>query len=180
MSHRLITLGLDGLDWNLMNLWAAEGRLPVMRELLSSSQALLLGESNRPLPGSIWTDIAAGCSAAVHGFQHEEQLRVGSYQIERVDASRVAAAPFYKTLSDAGVRCAVIDFPVDHPIEGFNGIQVVDWATEFKLWRFETRPKGLAAELEVAIWSPPADSLPRHGSRSARPARTQAQARAGN
>ncbi len=148
MSHRLITLGLDGLDWNLMNLWAAEGRLPVMRDLLSSSQALILGESNRPLPGSIWTDIAAGCSAAVHGFQHEEQLRVGSYQIERVDASRVAAAPFYKTLSDAGVRCAVIDFPVDHPIEGFNGIQVVDWATEFKLWRFETRPKGLAAELE--------------------------------
>jgi predicted AlkP superfamily phosphohydrolase/phosphomutase len=147
MLPRLITLGVDGLDWNLVNAWAAEGRLPVLRGLLSSSHALILGESNRPLPGSIWTDIATGCSAAVHGFLHEEQLRAGSYQMERVDASRVAAAPFYKTLSDAGIRSAVVDFPVDYPIEGFNGIQVVDWATEFKLWRFETRPKSLAAQL---------------------------------
>jgi predicted AlkP superfamily phosphohydrolase/phosphomutase len=59
----------------------------------------------------------------------------------------VAVAPFYETLSDAGIRSAVVDFPVDYPIEGFNGIQVVDWATEFKLWHFETRPKNLAAQL---------------------------------
>jgi predicted AlkP superfamily phosphohydrolase/phosphomutase len=148
MPRRLITFGVDGLDWNLVNVWAAEGRLPVLRDLLSGSHVLIFGESNRPLPGSIWTDIAAGCSAAVHGFQHEEQLRAGSYQMERVDSSRVAAAPFYKTLSDAGIRCAVVDFPIDYPIDGFNGIQVVDWATEFKLWRFETRPKSLAFQLE--------------------------------
>jgi predicted AlkP superfamily phosphohydrolase/phosphomutase len=147
MHPRLIILGVDGLDWNLANAWAAEGRLPVLRGLLSRSHALILGESNRPLPGSIWTDIATGCSAAVHGFLHEEQLRAGSYQMERVDASRVSAAPFYKTLSDAGIRSAVVDFPVDYPIDGFNGIHVVDWATEFKLWRFETRPKSLAAQL---------------------------------
>jgi predicted AlkP superfamily phosphohydrolase/phosphomutase len=147
MLPRLITLGVDGLDMNLVNTWVAEGRLPVLRGLLDRSHALILGESNRPLPGSIWTDIATGCSAAIHGFVHEEQLRAGSYQIERVDASRVAVAPFYETLSDAGIRSAVVDFPVDYPIEGFNGIQVVDWATEFKLWHFETRPKNLAAQL---------------------------------
>jgi predicted AlkP superfamily phosphohydrolase/phosphomutase len=147
MHPRLITLGVDALDWDLMNAWAAEGRLPVLRGLLNRSQTLILDESNRPLPGSIWTDIATGCSAAIHGFVHEEQLRAGSYQTERVDASRVAVAPFYQTLSDAGIRSAVVDFPVDHPIDGFNGIQVVDWATEFKLWHFETRPKSLAAEL---------------------------------
>jgi predicted AlkP superfamily phosphohydrolase/phosphomutase len=147
MLPRLITLGVDGLDWNLVNIWVAEGRLPVLRGLLDGSHALILGESNRPLPGSIWTDIATGCSAAIHGFVHEEQLRAGSYQIEQVDASRVAVAPFYETLSDAGIRSAVVDFPVDYPIEGFNGIQVVDWATEFKLWHFETRPKSLAAQL---------------------------------
>jgi predicted AlkP superfamily phosphohydrolase/phosphomutase len=148
MRPRLITLGVDSLDWKLVNAWAAEGRLPVLRDLLRGSHALILGESNRALPGAVWTNIATGCSAAVHGYEHEEQLRVGSYQSERIDASRVAAAPFYKMLSEAGVRCAVVDFPVDYPIEEFNGIQVVDWATEFKLWHFETRPKRLAAQLE--------------------------------
>jgi len=153
-------LGLDGLDRDLATTWAARGRLPVLGSLLGSSSTLIFGESNRPLPGSVWTDIATGCSAAVHGFQHEEQLRVGSYRIEPVNASRVAVAPFYQTLSDAGVRCAVVDFPIDHPIENFNGLQVVDWGTEFKLWHFETRPRALAAQLEAKYGRHPLTHYP--------------------
>jgi predicted AlkP superfamily phosphohydrolase/phosphomutase len=157
-------LGVDGLDWVLVKDWAARGHLPTLRGLLEQSCALLLEESNRPLPGSVWTDIATGVSAAIHGFQHEEQLRLGSYQIEKVDASRVASPPFYKTLSDAGIRCAVVDFPVDYPIEGFNGLQVVDWASEFKLWHFETRPRNYAAQLEARYGPHPLTNYP--GTRS--------------
>jgi len=160
MSHRVIMLGVDGLDWLLVKDWAARGHLPTLRGLLEQSSALLLEESNRPLPGSVWTDIATGVSAAVHGFQHEEQLRLGSYQIEKVDASRVASPPFYKTLSDAGIRCAVVDFPVDYPIDGFNGLHVVDWASEFKLWHFETRPRNLAAQLEARYGRHPLTRYP--------------------
>ncbi|MDB6105208.1 MAG: type phosphodiesterase/nucleotide pyrophosphatase [Gammaproteobacteria bacterium] len=160
MTHRVIMLGVDGLDWELVQDWSARGHLPVLRSLLEQSHALLLGKSNRPLPGSVWTDIGTGVSAAKHGFQHEEQLRLGSYQIEKVDASRVASEPFYETLSEAGVRCAVVDFPVDHPIEGFNGLQVVDWASEFKLWHFETRPRSLAAQLEARYGRHPLTHYP--------------------
>ena len=147
MSGRLLMLGVDGLDWMLMNQWAAQGRMPVLHKLLAESRALLFREPNRLLPGSIWTDIATGASAAFHGFQNSEQLVPNSYRFDFVDSSHVAVAPFYKFLSDAGVRCAVVDFPVDYPLPAFNGIQVVDWGTEFKLWHFETRPKSLAAEL---------------------------------
>ena len=160
MRPRLITIGIDSLDWHLVKVWASQGRLPAFRDLLRSSRALILGESNRALPGAVWTDIATGCSAAVHGYEHEEKLRAGSYQIERVDSSQVSAAPFYRTLSEAGVRCAVIDFPVDYPIDRFNGIQVVDWGTEFKLWRFETRPKRLAAQLESKYGRHPLNRYP--------------------
>jgi predicted AlkP superfamily phosphohydrolase/phosphomutase len=156
----VIVLGVDGLDWELVQDWSARGRLPVLRSLLEQSHALLFGESNRALPGSVWTDIGTGVSAAKHGFQHEEQLRLGSYQIEKVDASRVASPPFYKTLSEAGIRCAVVDFPVDYPIEGFNGLQVVDWASEFKLWHFETRPRSLAAQLEARYGRHPLTHYP--------------------
>lgn len=159
----MIMLGVDGLDWELVREWAASDHLPVLRSLLEGSHALLLGESNRLLPGSIWTDIATGVSAAVHGFQHEEQLRLGTYQIEKVDASRVASPKFYQTLSDAGVRCAVVDFPIDHPIDRFNGLQVVDWATEFKLWHFETRPRNLATQLPARYGQHPLTHYPGTG-----------------
>jgi predicted AlkP superfamily phosphohydrolase/phosphomutase len=159
-NYRMLMLGLDSIDWPLVNLWAGEGRLPVLRGLLLESRVLLFGESNRPLPGSIWTDIATGASAAVHGFVHERQVPPHSYLVEDVDASRVAVAPFYKTLSDAGLRCAVVDFPVDYPLESFNGIQVVDWGTEFKLWRFETRPESFAAQLKARYGDHPLTNYP--------------------
>jgi predicted AlkP superfamily phosphohydrolase/phosphomutase len=147
MSNRLLMLGLDSIDWVLMNEWIAEGRLPALQSMLGESRTLLCTEPNRSLPGSIWTDIATGASAAFHGYVHEQQLTPNTYRCDTIDASQVAVAPFYRSLSDAGVRCAVVDFPVDIPQSPFNGVQVVDWGTEFKLWRFETQPKNLAAQL---------------------------------
>jgi len=149
MNRRLVMLAVDGLDRTIVKEWVAEGRLPVLQSLMSESRTLVLDIANRPLSGAIWSDTASGVSAATHGFFHQQQLRVGSYESHEIDAARVARAadPFYKTLSAAGVRCAVVDFPIDHPISGFNGVQVVDWGTEFKRWRFETRPKSFALEL---------------------------------
>ena len=68
--------------------------------------------------------------------------------------------PFYQTLSDAGVRCAVVDFPVAHPLANFNGIHVIDWGTEFKLWRFETQPRRLAAQLVATYGRHPLTDYP--------------------
>ena len=118
-----------------------------MAELFAESHKLMLDEANRPLPGAVWTDIATGASAAHHGYIHDQQLRLGSYERRRVDSSHVAVEPFYATLSKSGVRCALIDYPVSHPIDDFNGVQVIDWGTEFQLWHFETRPKDFATKL---------------------------------
>jgi predicted AlkP superfamily phosphohydrolase/phosphomutase len=147
MSRRLLMLGLDSIDWYLVNEWAAAGHLPVLRKLLNDSQLLLCSESNRALPGSVWTDIATGVSAGTHGYVDLTHLTPGSYRFERIDASRLSAAPFYKLLSDADVRCAVVDFPIDYLLRDFNGVQIVDWGTEFKLGSFATHPSQLAAEL---------------------------------
>lgn len=147
MGRRVVMLGLDSVDRMLVQQWIAEGRLPVMAELFAESHKLMLDDANRPLPGGVWTDIATGASAAHHGYIHQQQIRLGSYEWRTVDASHVKIEPFYATLSKNGVRCALIDWPVSHPIDDFNGVQVVDWGTEFQLWHFETRPKGFATKL---------------------------------
>ena len=147
MSRRVVMLGLDSVDRVLVQQWVADGRLPVIGELLAESHKLMLSEANRPLPGSVWTDIATGASAAHHGYLHQHQMALGSYAWRRVDSSQVKIEPFYATLSKNGVRSALIDYPISHPIDDFNGLQVVDWGTEFQLWHFETRPKRFAAKL---------------------------------
>jgi predicted AlkP superfamily phosphohydrolase/phosphomutase len=155
MSRRLLMLALDSIDWFLVNEWAAEGHLPVLRQLLADSQQLLCTESNRPLPGSVWTDIATGVSAGHHGYVDLTHLTPNSYGSDRIDASRLSALPFYKELSDAGVRCAIVDFPIDYLLPNFNGLQIVDWGTEFKLGKFAVNTPGLAAELDRKYGSHP-------------------------
>jgi len=155
MSHRLLMLALDSIDWFLVNEWAAEGQLPVLRRLLDDSRQLLCGESNRALPGSVWTDIATGVSAATHGYVDLTHLTPNSYGSDRIDASRLSALPFYKVLSDAGIRCAVVDFPIDYLLPRFNGLQIVDWGTEFRLGKFGVNTPGLAAELDTRYGSHP-------------------------
>jgi len=155
MSRRLLMLGLDSIDWFLLNEWAADGHLPILRQLLDDSQQLLCTESNRPLPGSVWTDIATGVSAGHHGYVDLTHLTPNSYGSDRIDASRLSALPFYRELSDAGIRCAIVDFPIDYLLPDFNGLQIVDWGTEFKLGEFGVNVPGLAAELDSRYGSHP-------------------------
>jgi predicted AlkP superfamily phosphohydrolase/phosphomutase len=155
MSRRLLMLALDSIDWFLVNEWAADGHMPVLRRLLEDSQQLLCNQSNRALPGSVWTDIATGVSAATHGYVDLTHLTPGSYGSDRIDSSRLSAEPFYKVLSDSGIRCAIVDFPVDYLLPDFNGLQIVDWGTEFKLGRFEANPSGLTADLGATYGSHP-------------------------
>jgi predicted AlkP superfamily phosphohydrolase/phosphomutase len=147
MSRRLLMLAIDSIDWFLVNEWAAAGHLPVLRQLLADSRQLLCTESNRPLPGSVWTDIATGVSAGHHGYVDLTHLTPNSYGSDRIDASRLSALPFYRQLSDAGVRCAIVDFPIDYLLPDFNGLQIIDWGTEFKLGKFQVNTPGLAAQL---------------------------------
>jgi predicted AlkP superfamily phosphohydrolase/phosphomutase len=149
MSRRLLMLGLDSIDWYLVNEWAEAGHLPVLRRLLTDSQLLFCGEANRALPGSVWTDVATGVSPGTHGYVDLTHLTPNSYRVERIDALRLSSAPFYQLLSDAGVRCAVVDFPIDYLLADFNGMQIVDWGTEFKLGSFATQPAQLAAQLNA-------------------------------
>jgi predicted AlkP superfamily phosphohydrolase/phosphomutase len=147
MSRRLLMLALDSIDWFLVNEWAAEGHLPVLRRLLADSQTLLCSDSNQALPGSVWTDIATGVSAGTHGYVDLTHLTPDSYGFDRIDSGRLSQLPFYKVLGDAGIRCAVVDFPIDYLLADFNGLQVIDWGTEFKLGTFTTSPAGFAGEL---------------------------------
>jgi len=155
MPRRLLMLALDSIDWFLVNEWAAAGHLPVLRQLLQDSQQLICGESNRAMPGSVWTDIATGVSAGTHGYVDLTHLTPNSYRFEHIDSSRLSAVPFYKVLSDAGIRCAIVDFPIDYVLADFNGLQIVDWGTEFKLGRFGTSPAKLAGELGATYGSHP-------------------------
>ena len=136
MPSRLILVGVDSLDRPLTKRWVADGLLPNFGALFHDNPLVLLSkDSVEPLPPAAWLNMLTGTSPGFHGFVEGTSLRRNQR-----DASEVSADRVYKTLSDAGISCAVVDVPVDFPIRPFNGLHVVDWGTEFGLWGGE-RPK---------------------------------------
>ena len=135
---RTIVLGLDGFDFEFAKTLAKRGRLPWFATQLQRGSHVT---THCPtLPGSEWANAASGVSAAYHGYLHTSQLRVGTYERVETDASVVRTEPFYVPLVNAGVKTIVLDLPVDRPRPHKHLTQVIDWGTEFKLFRYCTSP----------------------------------------
>jgi predicted AlkP superfamily phosphohydrolase/phosphomutase len=146
---RTVLLGLDAFDLLLLQRWAAEGRLPFFRRLLDECPLVRLTALSRVLQESIWPSILSGLSPGHHGHFNSTQLQTGTYNLDKEAASRIQGERFYERLAKHGIRSAVVDVPTDYPDPHFNGIQVVDWGTEFKGWQFTTHPPDLKREIET-------------------------------
>jgi len=154
---RLILLGIDSLDLPLTQHFAESGAMPNFASLLDNSPIVSLSEeSTKPLPSAVWETLMTGVSPAVHGFIDGVRLRP-----LRPSERHFFSERFYKTLSEYGLRGAVVDAPVDYPIRPFKGIQVCDWGSEFWLWGFETEPRSLKQRLLATYGVHPLTSNPR-------------------
>ncbi len=129
MSTRILFLGVDALDRDLVLSWVGDGTLPTFRRLLEDGA--WGGTDNPPglFVGAVWPSFWTSVGPARHARYCYEQLRPGTYEIARIRPSDTRAPAFWNAIADAGKRVAVIDVPKTHVVAGLNGIHVVDWGT---------------------------------------------------
>ena len=123
---RLLVLGLDGMDPQVVDLLMAEGKMPNFAKLRQDGAYGRLLSSPPLLSPIIWTTIATGKPPDQHGIGHfvavnektGEQLPVTS-QMRRVKA-------LWNILSDGGRRVAVVGWWATWPAESVHGTIVSD------------------------------------------------------
>ena len=69
-DHRVIVLGLDGVDPDTVDLLLSEGKLPNFARLRREGAYGRLASSEPMLSPILWTTIATGKSPAEHGITH--------------------------------------------------------------------------------------------------------------
>ncbi|HKW14483.1 MAG TPA: alkaline phosphatase family protein [Candidatus Krumholzibacteria bacterium] len=148
MAARVLFLGADSLDKDLVLGWADDGTLPTFRRLLATSA---WGVSENPpglFVGAVWPSFWTSVSPARHARYCFEQLRPGSYEKVRIHPTDTQAPPFWDALSRAGRRLAIIDVPKTYVAENLNGVHIVDWGTHDPDYKeMVTWPSSLAASL---------------------------------
>ncbi len=123
---RVLMIGIDGADWEIVDRLAASGRLPVLDRLRREGAAGVLLSEEPLLSPIVWTTIATGRSPADHGIFGFLTRRGGRTEPVRSDERRLRA--FWNILTDMGVPAGAIGWYASWPAEPVNGFVVSDRA----------------------------------------------------
>jgi predicted AlkP superfamily phosphohydrolase/phosphomutase len=120
---RVLCLGLDGADYDLVRELLAQGRLPTLARL---SRQGTFGPLRSTIPAftpTAWSSLLTGLNPAGHGiFAFTSNPNRGGGRLESA-ASR-AGAPLWRYLGAEGIKSAFVTVPFTHPPEPLQGILV--------------------------------------------------------
>ena len=155
---RVLCLGLDGADYDLVCKLLAQGRLPTLAGLSRQGAFGALRSTIPAFTPTAWSSFLTGLNPGGHGiFAFTSNPNRGGGRLENA-ASR-AGAPLWRYLGAAGIRSAFVTVPFTHPPEPLSGIIVTGFGGPR---RPEIVPAGarnaiLAAHPDLRVSRHPAD-----------------------
>ena len=157
MSYtRVLVIGIDGANPDLLLRWSADGTMPNLAGLLKRGQWSKTRGLEGFFIGSTWPSIYTGTSPARHGFHYQVQLKPGTYDFHRPeDHGLVYGKTFWRALSDAGRRVAILDAPLSALDSTLNGMQIVEWGGHDQIYGFRTHPAPLAESIRTRFGEHP-------------------------
>lgn len=145
---RVLFIGLDAADRDLVRQLADEGAMPVVRNLVARGSSYDIEVPDAFYVGAVWPSFYTGCTASRHGRYCFRQYIPGSYKARPVGPDIVPMAPFWSALDAAGRRVVIFDIPKSRPVPLKHGIQVCDWGTHDPEERgIATTPASLADDI---------------------------------
>ncbi|MFQ5510241.1 MAG: alkaline phosphatase family protein [Candidatus Krumholzibacteriia bacterium] len=124
--RKVLFVGVDGADWDILRAMMAGDRLPNFRKIVEGGTSGPLRSIEPLLSPLIWTTVATGKLPEDHGVLNFTVVdpKTGkkvpiSRRARRVDA-------FWNMLSDAGRRVSIVGWLATFPAEAINGTMVTD------------------------------------------------------
>jgi len=144
----VVVLGFDACDAGLVRDLAAAGKLPTLGRLLGDWACARIQNPFGLFVGALWPSFTTACAPSRTGFYCWETVSPTTYERRLTTPHEIAGArPFWREISAAGHRVAVLDVPhtwTDGPV---NGLEVVEYGCHDRHFGFHTSPPLLAAEI---------------------------------
>ena len=126
MPHKLLFVGWDGADWDVLRPLLDAGRLPNLAVLIAAGASGDLAARGPLYSPVAWTTLATGRHPSGHNvLGYVEPLPDGG-GVRPADARGRTAAPFWKLAADAGRRVHVVGWPASDPAERTGGLFACD------------------------------------------------------
>jgi len=146
-GNRVIILGIDGAEPEIVERFISEGSLPAFARLRDSAVFTRLRSTPMPVSPQAWATFATGLNPGRHGVFSFMDRIPGTLSFRQSNATHVAAPTFWHLAGEAGLRCAVLNVPLTFPASPVNGLLVAGWLTPTPRSRGFTYPPQLADRL---------------------------------
>ena len=155
-QNRLLVLGFDSMDVELVRRWATAGYLPTFRRLFESSAWTQYVHSPEITSGSVFPSIHTGLRPLRHDSLEYLRLREGSYRLRLGSAADIKGDPFWVWFVRSGRRIVLADVPFIIPKPEYGGKQFWGWMVHDTWpWKRSSVPSGLLPALSAQFGAHP-------------------------
>jgi tetratricopeptide (TPR) repeat protein len=148
----VIFVGLDAVDWDLLDPLMASGAMPNLAHLAGVSDAGTIETLHPPLSPLVWTSMFSGVDPIRHGILDFIHLRPDSGEKEPITSSDRKVPALWNMATYAGRRVAVFGLWATYPAEPVNGLMVSDRMFTF-LYSEAASPPGAVYPPDRETWA---------------------------
>jgi predicted AlkP superfamily phosphohydrolase/phosphomutase len=124
---RQLLIGLDAMEWNLVERWAGEGKLPTFQRLLKEGLHGELKTTSAQLPDTVWASICTGTNPGKMEKYFYAQYDPSTGNLKNVPDDAIHGVPFWEYLSESGKRVSIVDVPKFPLSRRINGLHLTNW-----------------------------------------------------
>ena len=121
LTRRVLLIGWDAADWQIIHPLIEAGKLPVLQRLVEYGTSGKISTLQPPLSPILWNSIATGKRADKHGILGFMEPEPDGSGVRAVRSTSRRAKALWNILSQHGLRSSVVNWYASHPAEPIAG-----------------------------------------------------------
>jgi predicted AlkP superfamily phosphohydrolase/phosphomutase len=146
-QNRIMVIGLDGAEWNVINPLIERGKLPNLKKLIYEGASGSLLSSIPPITSTAWASFLTGVNPGKHGvFSYQKKDRENSYFASPLNCLDIKKECLWHILGSHNKKVCFVNVPMSFPPQQINGYMITGMMTPSNAEQF-TYPDSLKNEL---------------------------------
>lgn len=124
MAKKLVLLGWDAADWEVIHPMIEKGLMPSLKSIIEKGVSGNIATLEPVFSPMLWTSIATGKRADKHGVLGFTEPNFSSRGVNPVSTFSRKTSALWNILSHEHIKCNVVGWWPSHPVEPLNGCMV--------------------------------------------------------
>ena len=130
-GRRVLFVGLDGADWELLDGYMQAGSMPNLAALAKGGRTAVLTTIHPPLSPLVWTTMMTGISPLDHGILDFTRRNPATGDLEPITSGERRVPAIWNLATEAGKSVAIFGLWATWPAEPVRGLMVADRLSSF-------------------------------------------------